>query len=269
MQKFLNTLHSYYVNNKRDTLPWRKTKSVYHILLSEVMLQQTQVPRVLIKYKEFLDKYPTVQDLANAPLRDILVLWQGLGYNRRAKFLHEAAKMLSKEKKITYEFLNSLPGVGQSTAGAVLVFTQNKPIVFIETNVRAVLLHHFYKNSEEKVSDKELTVLMEKLLSKLGDMFTPREFYYAIYDYGTFLKSTLGKEKKTLHSKSKHYVKQSRFKGSRRQLRAFILKKFLEIKDSKKLARVVIDELPVELENYGANDVVQLIVDLKKEGFFE
>ncbi len=269
MQKFLNTLHTYYVKNKRDTLPWRKTKSVYRILLSEVMLQQTQVPRVLVKYKEFLEKFPTVQDLAKAPLRDVLALWQGLGYNRRAKFLLEAAKLLAKEKKITYEFLNSLPGVGQSTAGAVIVFTQNKPIVFIETNVRAVLLHHFYKNSEEKVSDKELAVLMEKLLSKLGDKFTPREFYYAIYDYGTFLKSTLGKEKKYLHSKSKHYVKQSTFKGSRRQLRAFILKKFLEIKDVKKLASFVMDELPSELENYGAGDVVELIGDLKKEGFFE
>ncbi|MES2985854.1 MAG: A/G-specific adenine glycosylase [Patescibacteria group bacterium] len=233
------------------------------------MLQQTQVPRVLVKYKEFLEKFPTVESLANAPLRDVLVLWQGLGYNRRAKFLHEAAKLLAKEKKITYEFLNSLPGVGQSTAGAVLVFTQNKPIVFIETNVRAVLLHHFYSETEEKISDKDLVILMEKLLLKLGDTFTPREFYYAIYDYGTYLKSTLGKEKKILHSKSKHYVKQSKFKGSRRQLRAFILKKFLEMKDVKKLASVVMDELPVELENYGANDVVVLIGELKNEGFFE
>lgn len=269
MQKFLNTLHDYYVKNKRDTLPWRKTKSVYHILLSEIMLQQTQVPRVLVKYKEFLNAYPKVEDLAKAPLRDVLALWQGLGYNRRAKFLHEAAKLLAKEKKITYEFLNSLPGVGQSTAGAVMVFTQNKPIVFIETNVRAVLLHHFYNDTEEKVTDKELVVLMEKLLAKLGDTFTPREFYYAIYDYGTHLKATLGSKRKEVHAKSKHYVKQSKFKGSRRQLRAFILKKFLEIKDSKKLASVVIDELPAELENYGGNDVIELIGDLKKEGFFE
>jgi A/G-specific adenine glycosylase len=192
------------------------------------MLQQTQVPRVLVKYKEFLDKFPTVQDLANAPLREVLTMWQGLGYNRRAKFLHEAAKLLAdtKAKDTTYEFLNSLPGVGQSTAGAVLVFTQNKPIVFIETNVRAVLIHHFYTDSEEKVSDKELIVLMEKLLVKLGDLFTPQEFYYAIYDYGTHLKATLGSKRKEVHTKSKHYVKQSTFKGSRRQLRAFILKKF-------------------------------------------
>lgn len=269
MQKFLNTLHAYYVENKRDTLPWRKTKDVYRILLSEVMLQQTQVSRVLLKYKEFLEKFPTAKDLANAPLRDVLVLWQGLGYNRRAKFLHEACKLLAKEKKITYEFLNSLPGVGQSTAGAVLVFTQNKPIVFIETNVRAVLLHHFYNDTEEKISDKELVLLMKKLLLKPGNKFTPREFYYAIYDYGTYLKASLGKEKKTLHSKSTHYVKQTKFKGSRRQLRAFILKKFLEMKDSKKLAGVVLDALPVELENYGANDIVELMGDLKKEGFFK
>lgn len=269
MQKFLNTLHSYYIKNKRDSLPWRKTKDVYRILLSEVMLQQTQVPRVLIKYKEFLDKYPKVEDLAKAPLREVLTMWQGLGYNRRAKFLHVAAQLLAKEKKISYEFLNSLPGVGQSTAGAVLVFTQNKPIVFIETNVRAVLIHHFYNDTEDKVSDKELVVLMEKLLAKLGDKFTPREFYYAIYDYGTYLKATLGSKRKEVHTKSTHYVKQSAFKGSRRQLRAFILKKFLEIKDRKKLAQVVLDDLPSELENYGSNDVVGLIGDLEREGFFE
>ncbi len=271
MQKFLTLLHSYYVHNKRDTLPWRKTKSVYRILLSEIMLQQTQVPRMVVKYEEFLKAFPTVSDLANAPLRDVLTLWQGLGYNRRAKFLHEASKILSitKSKDITYEFLNSLPGVGQSTAGAVLVFTQDKPIVFIETNVRAVLLHHFYRERDEKVSDKELVILMEKILKNLGDKFTPREFYYAMYDYGTFLKASLGKEKKNLHSKSKHYVKQSKFNGSRRQLRAFILKKYLEMKDSKKLAAVMLDSLPPELENYGGNDVVELISDLEKEGFFK
>lgn len=271
MQKFLTLLHTYYIEHKRDTLPWRKTKGVYRILLSEIMLQQTQVSRVLIKYKEFLDKFPTVKDLAKAPLRDVLTLWQGLGYNRRAKFLHEASKILSetKPKDITYEFLNSLPGVGQSTAGAVLVFTQDKPIVFIETNVRAVLLHHFYNTSDEKIGDTELIVLMEKLLKNLGDKFTPREFYYALYDYGTYLKATLGKKKKELHSKSKHYVKQSAFKGSRRQLRAFILKKFLEMRDSKKLASDVLNSLAPELENYGTKDILDLIADLKKEGFFE
>ncbi|MES2623391.1 MAG: A/G-specific adenine glycosylase [Patescibacteria group bacterium] len=271
MQKFLILLHTYYVQNKRESLPWRKTKDTYHILLSEIMLQQTQVSRVLVKYDEFLKRFPTVQSLASAPLRDVLTLWQGLGYNRRAKFLHEASKILNtatKKDLADYTFLKSLPGVGQSTAGAVLVFTQNKPIVFIETNIRAVLMHHFFKDSE-KVSDKEIATVLEKLLNNLGDKFTPREFYYALYDYGTHLKNTLGKEKKALHTKSKHYVKQSTFTGSRRQLRAFILKTFLEMKDSKKLAQKVKNTLPTPLHKYTPQDIEGLIRDLKNEGFFE
>ncbi len=120
-KQFIIFLHSFYIKNKRDSLPWRKNKNPYHILLSETMLQQTQVARVLIKYKEFLKKFPTIQKLATAPLRDVLILWQGLGYNRRAKFLHQAAQQIVQAKKIdltSYDFWVSLPGVGQSTAGA-------------------------------------------------------------------------------------------------------------------------------------------------------
>jgi A/G-specific adenine glycosylase len=270
MQKFLNILHSYYTENRRDALPWRKTRDTYRILLSEVMLQQTQVARVLIKYAEFLKRFPTARDLAASPLRDVLVLWQGLGYNRRAKFLHEASKILqhAKPKDIDYAYLNSLPGVGQSTAGAVLAFTKDLPVVFIETNIRAVILHHFFKD-RENVADGEIKEILEKLLQNIKEKFTPREFYYALYDYGTHLKATLGKERKALHSKSKHYVQQSAFKGSRRQLRALILKQFLKTRDEKNLATNVLDSMPIELENYGKKDVVELIGDLKKEGFFE
>ncbi len=267
MQKFFSLLETYYTENKRKHLPWRKTKNLYHILLSEIMLQQTQVSRVLVKYKEFLSLFPDLQTLSEAPLRDVLIAWQGLGYNRRAKFLHETSKILVTEKNITYKFLNSLPGIGQSTAGAVLAFTKNKPVVFIETNIRTVILHHFFKDATEKVSDKEITLILEKLLVKTS--LSPRDFYYAMYDYGTFLKTSLGKEKNTLHSKSKHYVKQSVFTGSRRQLRAYILKTFLEIKNQKHLLEKVQIQLPKSLKKYSAEDITRIIDNLKNEGFFK
>lgn len=272
-KEFIKFLKSFYKENKRASLPWRKNKNPYHILLSEIMLQQTQVSRVLIKYKEFLKKFPTVQSLASAPLRDVLTLWQGLGYNRRAKFLHQASQIIAKANKkdfMSYEFWNSLPGVGQSTTGAVLVFTQDKPIVFIETNIRAVLLHHFFKD-KKKVDDKQIREVLEKLLSLLPADFGPRDFYYAMYDYGTHLKTTLGKFKKDLHKKSKHYNKQSKFVGSRRQLRAFILKTFLDMKGKLKssiLEQKVLKTRPASLADFEPKDVKTLISQLKNEGFF-
>lgn len=237
------------------------------------MLQQTQVSRVLIKYKEFLKKFPTIQSLSSAPFREVLTLWQGLGYNRRAKFLHQASQVISKANKkdfTSYEFWNSLPGVGQSTAGAVLAFTQDKPVVFIETNIRAVLLHHFFKD-QERVDDKQIKEVLEKLLTLPPTDFGPRDFYYAMYDYGTHLKTTLGKFKKDLHKKSKHYSKQSKFEGSQRQLRAFILKTFLDMKGKLKpslLEQKVLKTKPTSLGDFGPQDVKTLISQLKNEGFF-
>jgi A/G-specific adenine glycosylase len=238
------------------------------------MLQQTQVPRVLVKYKEFLKKFPTVQKLATAPLREVLILWQGLGYNRRAKFLHQAAQQIVKAQKkylASYDFLISLPGVGQSTAGAIIAFTQNTPVVFVETNIRAVLMHHFYKDTKEKINDQQIRNILSLLLSLLPKKFSVRDFYYALYDYGTFLKTSLGKFKKDLHKKSAYYTKQSRFIGSRRQLRAFILKTFLKMNsglNAKMLSEEVLENKPKSLDIYGPNDVKGLILDLQKEGFF-
>ena len=267
-------LQKFYQENKRGSLPWRKTKDIYKILLSEVMLQQTQVSRVLVKYKEFLTKFPDVQTLAPSPLRDVLTLWQGLGYNRRAKFLHEASKKIGDAKPTElkdYQFLCSLPGVGQSTAGAVFAFTQNKPIVFIETNIRAVILHHFFADiTEEKVPDIKIKEILEKLIAMLPKDFGPRDFYYAMYDYGTHLKQTLGTQRKALHQKSKSYVKQSKFQGSRRQLRAFILKTFLEMESKKNFKKVLTEKVlktkPKILNQYKKEDIILLIDELEKEG---
>ncbi len=224
--KFHETVWKFYKENKRS-FPWRETHEFYNILVSEIMLQQTQVTRVTYKYQEFLDKFPTLKDLARAPLRDVLHTWMGLGYNRRAKALHECAKQITEKHKgqipKTFDELVMLPGIGQSTAGALLNFVWNIPTPFIETNIRTVYLHHFFKNSKNKIDDKKIL----DLVSKTIDTDNPREWFYALYDYGTHLKQNL---KQDPARKSTSYKKQSKFKGSFREKRAFVLKLLLNKK---------------------------------------
>src|SRR3989344_208822 len=203
--------------------PWRSTRDPYKILVSEVMLQQTQVKRVLVFYAEFMRHFPTVHVLAKAPLADVLRAWQGLGYNRRARLLRDAAKLLVEQYGGKFpkneQFLEGLPGIGPYTARAVMAFAFNKPVVFIETNIRTVFLHHFFKN-RITVSDSEILPYMVKMLDKKN----PRKWYSALMDYGASLK----KFGVRLNAKSAHYTKQSKFEGSIRQLRGRILKMALE-----------------------------------------
>lgn len=187
------------------------------------MLQQTQVSRVLLKYKEFLRIFSTVRSLAHAPLADVLRVWSGLGYNRRAKFLHQMAQAVVGEHKgkfpTTIEGLQSLPGVGPYTAGAIYAFAYDKPHPVIETNIRTVYLHHFFAE-KTAVSDKELFPIIEATLQTTH----PREWYWALMDYGSYLKSTGIKN----NAKSKHYTKQSAFVGSKRQVRGAIMRELLK-----------------------------------------
>ena len=210
----------YYHNNAR-TLPWREPDlngvfDPYKILVSEMMLQQTQVQRVIPKYQQFLAQFPTLQSLAAAPLSDVLVAWSGLGYNRRAKYLHEVAGTLSRlSQPWTVQDLVACKGIGANTAAAVVVYSYNQPEIFIETNVRTVLIHHCF-DDRDKVADKELLPLLTQLI----DAEHPREFYWALMDYGSHLKRTVGNASRA----SKHYAKQSAFAGSRRQLRGAVLR---------------------------------------------
>jgi A/G-specific adenine glycosylase len=216
---FRRIVWKYYVGNKRDDLPWRKTRDPYKILVSEVMLQQTQVERVRPYYKEFLKKFPTVKALAAAPLGDVLIAWQGLGYNRRAKMLHEAAKEVVKIYKGKFPSsatqLEELRGVGPYTARAVAAFAYNEDVVLIETNVRTAVTHHFF-NDKQRVDDKEIITILEKAFPRGKS----REWYAALMDYGSHLKRSGVR----LNSKSKTYTKQSTFKGSAREARGAILK---------------------------------------------
>ncbi len=200
-------------------MPWRRDTRPYYILVSELMLQQTQVARVIPKFEAFVAAFPDIQTLAAASLADVLKLWSGLGYNRRAKFLHEAAKRVVSdhggELPADDEALKALPGIGLGTAGAIMAYAFNQPVVFIETNVRTVYFHYFFAD-EEKVSDKQLLPLIEATI----DRQCPREFYWALMDYGAWLKQNVKRDV----SQSTHYKKQSKFKGSVREIRGQIVR---------------------------------------------
>jgi A/G-specific adenine glycosylase len=201
-------------------MPWREDTRPYYVLVSELMLQQTQVDRVIPKFHAFIARYPDEAVLAAAPLSEVLGLWSGLGYNRRAKYLHDTAKIITNnlqgEFPTEYEPLLELSGVGPNTAGAILAYAFNKPAVFIETNVRTVYFYHFFTDGE-KVSDAEL----KELVNKTIDVEHAREFYWALMDYGTYLKKQgVGAIRQSLH-----YKKQSALKGSVREVRGLIIKR--------------------------------------------
>lgn len=201
-------------------MPWRKNTRPYYILVSELMLQQTQVARVIPKFEAFIAIFPDFHALAEASLADVLKMWSGLGYNRRAKYVYEAAKQVVHEYNgklpNDYDLLRTLPGIGPGTAGAIMAYAFNQPVTFIETNVRTVYFHYFFTD-EEKVSDKQLLPLIEATI----DRGNPRQFYWALMDYGSWLKQTVGKG---ANAKSMHYKKQSKFKGSAREMRGQIMR---------------------------------------------
>lgn len=224
IKKFQRIIWNHYQMSKRS-FPWRETGDPYLILVSEIMLQQTQATRVVVKYNAFIKKFPTLKILAGASIADVLKMWIGLGYNRRALNLKRLAEIVEKDFNgsipSSLEELLILPGIGPYTAGAVLAFAFNTPRPIIETNIRTVYIHFFFprktNGSEQvKVSDKELFPIILKTLDEVN----PREWYWALMDYGAMLKQT-GQDKNKV---SRQYIKQSTFEGSDRQIRGKILK---------------------------------------------
>ena len=207
--------------NQRD-MPWRETDNPYKILVSEVMLQQTQVARVLPKYKEFLKEFPTLQSLAKTPDGKLLKVWRGLGYWKRALSLKKAAKEIIKSHEEKFpenpKDLQKLPGIGPYTAGAIACFAFQNKDAFLDTNIRRVYLHFFFPKKKD-VSDKEILHIAEKAVWKKN----PRQWHYALFDYG----ATVLKDKK-INKQSKHYSKQSRFEGSLRSFRTKVMRFLLD-----------------------------------------
>ncbi len=251
--EFQKTILNHY-DEKGRVFPWRQTVDPYKILVSEIMLQQTQTERVVQKYLDWLNMFPSVHHLAKASLVDVLSMWSGLGYNRRARFLQNSAieisRIIKKEGKpfpSSPKELEMLPGIGPYTARAVSTFAFNNPEVFIETNIRSVFLFFFFEDrlkdveNTEPIHDNEIFPLIEKTLYTED----PRKWYYALMDYGSELKKVV----KNPNRISKHYTKQSKFEGSVRQARGAILRQLTNdtCKDGLTLENISqFENLPIE-----------------------
>lgn len=235
--------------------PWRETTDPYAILVSEIMLQQTQVGRVAEKFPAFLSAFPDFTTLAKAPLADVLAAWQGMGYNRRAIALQKCARLVMEEYggKLpdNPEILATFPGIGKATAASICAYAFNRPVVFIETNIRRVFIHHFFEDGA-MVSDDEIRPLVEAALYRPD----PREWYNALMDYGT----DLAKSVPNPNRRSRHYTKQSAFEGSDRQVRGAILK-LLVAKGSMTRAAILREM------NDDKNRVGAILAALEAEGF--
>lgn len=246
-------------------LPWRNTFDPYAILLSEIMLQQTQVARVLGRWERWLETFPTVADLARAPLPPVLELWQGMGYNRRALNL----KRCAEEVVATYggeiphdkKSLLALPGIGPSTSAGVRIFAFQQPDMYLETNVRAVFIHELF-SEHETVSDKELVPLVEATCPDDGRV---RDWYYALLDYGAYLKKTTVNPTR----KSRQYTRQSKFEGSHRQKRAYLLRCVIDdVLTSEELAESLArSELGAGREAPSLEETQAILCELEREGF--
>lgn len=218
LHSFQQYILEWYRCHGRHSLPWRQTTDPYAILVSELMLQQTQVSRVIPKYQAFLKLFPDLKTLRAAKLETVLGAWQGLGYNRRAKYLWQLAQVTASLPN-DQEKLRALPGIGPYTAGAICAFAFNQPVTLIETNVRTVLLYHFFPN-QTAVDDVELLPLIAATVPQER----ARDWYAALMDYGSYLKSVLPNPSR----QSKHHVKQSKFHGSARQVRGELVRLLLQ-----------------------------------------
>ncbi len=255
IRQFQKDVLAFYHGHGRHDMIWRHTTDPYQIVISELMLQQTQVERVAIKFPAFIAAFPDFAALAAAPLHEILAIWQGMGYNRRALFLKKIAERVLKDYNGVLprdvETLATLPGIGYATASSIAAFAFNIPVVFIETNIRRVYIHVFFPN-RETVTDKEILPLVERTLYREK----PRIWYWALFDLGALLKKNVTNPNR----RSAHYTRQAPFEGSDRRIRGLILKTLVTG------SRMKEDELPGHIGE-DAGRVKRIVAALESEGF--
>jgi len=182
MDEFQRFIFSWWKTNRRD-LPWRRTNDPYKILVSEVMLQQTQVLRVLPKYREFIERYPTVYDLAKASPGDVLRIWKGMGYNRRALYLYKTAQEVVRIYHGIFpkdeESLTKLPGLGIYTARAIMVSAYRQNVAMVDTNIRQIITHFFFRDKPQKPA------VIQAAADQLVPVGKSWEWHQALMDFGS------------------------------------------------------------------------------------
>ncbi|MFA7694811.1 MAG: A/G-specific adenine glycosylase [Methanoregula sp.] len=253
--EFQNQVLSFYHLHGRHDMLWRHTDDPYRIIVSEIMLQQTQVERVAVKYPEFIAAFPDFAALARAPQCDVIAAWQGMGYNRRAIALKKCAEIIVNEYGGNVPrdpaILATFPGIGPATASSICAFAFNLPVIFIETNIRRVFIHFFFPGADA-VTDAEILSLVERAL----DRENPRAWYWALMDLGTELKKSVSNPNR----KSTGYTKQAPFEGSDRKIRGQILKFLIGNSPSREKTIVLwVHEDPIRVR--------RILAALEKEGF--
>ncbi len=253
--KFKRLIKNYYRTHGRN-LPWRHTHDPYKILISEIMLQQTQVERVAGKYPEFIARFPNFYALARASMPDVLSIWQGMGYNRRVLALKRLTKIVVEKYDGQLpndpKLLDSLPGIGWATACGIMAFAYNRAFPFIETNIRRVFIHFFFPH-QQKIFDTQILTLVAATL----DMRNPREWYYALMDYGAYLARSVPNPNR----RASRYCTPTHFEGSARQLRGKILTYLIESGNSTPIKKMT--------QSLGSSHsrVKKVLENLAKEGF--
>lgn len=279
VRRFRFLIHGYYLRHGR-TFAWRETRDPYHILVSELMLQQTQAQRVATKYPEFLARFPTLRSLAAASTLELLAAWSGLGYNRRALALRETARRLLEDHggvvPADPAVLATLPGIGAATASEIAAFAHDVASPLIETNIRRVYLHFFFLG-REGISDTQILPLVERTL----DRVRPRVWYYALMDYGVMMKQAFpAAATSDPNRRSAHYARQPRFEGSDRQIRGRVLRILADgsrLTDDELLARLAAVRDPAGPRSRGGRPgraslpggerLGRILGDLATEGF--
>lgn len=254
IDQFQKIIYNFYADNQRAFI-WRQEITPYKILVSEVMLQQTQTARVVPKFENWLKIFPDFTTLAQASNHDILSAWQGLGYNRRGLALGKIAQTVMNEHNGQLPndpaILQTFPAIGPNTAGSICAFAFNNPIVFIETNIRTVYTHTFFSGQSE-ITDKQLLPLITQTI----DHKNAREWYYALMDYGVHLKQKLPR----INAASKHYTRQSQFIGSKRQIRGAIIKLLTQLKQVEYGQLIELLEFQLPENNHNHDQIIQNLI---------
>jgi A/G-specific adenine glycosylase len=250
INRFQERVLNWYEENSRD-LPWRQNPSPYAVLVSEVMLQQTQVSRVVPKFHQFMEAFPTIKDLAEADQKHLLQVWSGLGYNRRALWLQEAARQIVQlgEFPDTADALRKLKGIGPYTSRSILIFAFNADVAAVDTNIRRVMIASGF--ADEEMTDCELQDIADALLVRGRS----RDWHNALMDYGSMVQTshTTGIAPRS---------SQPKFCGSTRQVRGAVVR-LLTGCESLTLA-------DIESEIGCERDLLKSVLDkLASEGFIE